>query len=131
MAEAFELKIITPERVFYSGQVTFVEFTASEGKVGIYRGHEAMTMLLSPGVLIIHEKDGTITRAALHTGFAEITEDRVSVLAELAEWPEEIDRNRAEERRIRAERAIREDGSNIREELALRKAIARIEALEN
>ncbi len=131
MAEAFELKIITPERVFYSGQVTFVEFTASEGKVGIYRGHEAMTMLLSPGVLIIHEKDGTITRAALHTGFAEITEDRVSVLAELAEWPEEIDRNRAEQAKIRAARRLQENGSNRLDELALRRAIARIEALKN
>lgn len=130
MDELFDLRIITPERIFYSGKVRFVEFTASEGKVGIYKGHEAMTMLLSPGVLVIHEENA-VKKAAMHTGFAEVTEDSVNVLAQLAEWPEEIDRNRAEEARIRAERAIREDGSNIREELALRKAIARIEALEN
>lgn len=127
MDELFTLTIITPERTFYEGQVNFVEFTTAAGDVGIYKGHEEMTMLLSPGVLHIHEAEGT-KKAALHTGFAEVEGDRVTVLAQIAEWPEEIDMNRAEERRIRAERAIQEDGSNIREELALRKSLARIQA---
>ena len=127
MDELFTLTIITPERTFYEGQVNFVEFTTAAGDVGIYKGHEEMTMLLSPGVLHIHEAEGT-KKAALHTGFAEVEGDCVTVLAQIAEWPEEIDMNRAEERRIRAERAIQEDGSNIREELALRKALARIQA---
>ena len=127
MDELFDLKIITPDRVFYEGKVSFVSFTTVEGEVGIYAGHQAMTMLLSPGVLHIEEQTGE-KKAALHAGFVEVTPDVVSVLAQIAEWPEEIDQNRAEEARIRAERAIREDGSNLREELALRRAIARIEA---
>ena len=127
MDELFDLKIITPDRVFYEGKVSFVSFTTVEGEVGIYAGHQAMTMLLSPGVLHIEEPTGE-KKAALHAGFVEVTPDVVSVLAQIAEWPEEIDQNRAEEARIRAERAIREDGSNLREELALRRAIARIEA---
>ena len=127
MSEYFPLKIITPERLFYEGQARFVEFRTEEGNVGVLKGHEAMTYLLSPGVLKIHEEGG-MKKAALHTGFAEILPDEVRILAQIAEWPEEIDENRAMEAKIRAERAIREDGSNLREDLALRKAIARIEA---
>ena len=130
MAETLTLKIITPDRVFYEGPAVFVEFTTTEGQVGIYPHHEPMTMLLYPGVLSIHLEDGSIRKAALHTGFAEVIDTEINVLAQLAEWPEEIDKNRAEESRIRAERAIREDGSNNRDELALRKAIARIDALK-
>jgi len=127
MDELFELKIITPERVFYEGKVSYTSFTTMEGEVGIYAGHEPMTMLLYPGVLSMHEESG-VKKAALHAGFVEVTPESVNVLAQIAEWPEEIDRNRAEEARIRAERALREDGSTLREEMALRKAIARIEA---
>ena len=109
MSEYFPLKIITPERLFYEGQARFVEFRTEEGNVGVH-------------------EEGGMKKAALHTGFAEILPDEVRILAQIAEWPEEIDENRAMEAKIRAERAIREDGSNLREELALRKAIARIEA---
>ena len=130
MDELFDLKIITPERVFYEGRVSYTAFTTVEGQVGIYAGHEALTMLISPGVLHIVTPEGE-KKAALHSGFAEVTPTSVNVLAQIAEWPEEIDKNRAEEARIRAERRIREDGSSIRAEMALRRAIARIEALEN
>lgn len=127
MAETLRLTIITPERTFFEGDATLVEFTSSEGRVGIYPAHEAMTVLLSPGVLFIHLGD-QVKKAAMHAGFAEILPDSVKILAQIAEWPEEIDRNRAEEARIRAERALREDGGSLTEELALRRAIARIEA---
>lgn len=129
MSEFFKLNIITPERLFYEGQASLVEFTTAEGDVGVLKGHEAMTYLLSPGVLKIHEETG-IRKAALHVGFAEIMPDEVRILAQIAEWPEEIDENRAREAKIRAERAIREDGLSIREEMALRRAIARIESLK-
>ncbi|MFQ9510640.1 MAG: ATP synthase F1 subunit epsilon [Lachnospiraceae bacterium] len=129
MAELFQLQIITPERVFYKGDVTFVELKTTEGKVGIYKNHVPMTMLLSPGILTIHNEQGE-RKAALHTGFVEVLQDKVSVLAEIAEWPEEIDLNRAEEARIRAERRIKSEDSNsnlVQAEMALRKALVRIE----
>ena len=129
MASTFHLTIITPERTFFEGDTAFAEFSTEEGRVGIYPGHEPLTLMLSPGVLHLVDETGE-RRAALHQGFAEILPDRVSVLAQVAEWPEEIDKNRAEEARIRHERAILENGSSIREELALRRAIARIEVSE-
>ena len=127
MADTLQLIIITPEREFFRGEATFVEFTTTDGDVGIFPKHVPTTVVLDPGVLRIHQ--GKEAReAALHSGFAEILPDRVTVLAQIAEWPEEIDRNRAEEDRIKAERALMEDGSSAKDEIRLRRAIARIEA---
>ncbi len=82
----FTLKIITPDRVFYEDQVSMVEFNTVEGEVGIYREHIPMTMIVAPGILTI-TKDQEVSEAALHAGFAEVLPDRVTVLAEIIEWP--------------------------------------------
>lgn len=133
MAEnTFKLKIITPERVFYEGDVTMVEFNTIEGQIGILKKHVPTTVIVSPGVLTITEEEG-VKMAALHAGFAEILQEEVTILAELVEWPDEIDSNRAEEARIRAERRIaaNDDGTDLdRAEVALKKAIARISAIK-
>ena len=121
MASTLHLTIITPERTFFEGDTTFAEFMTEEGRVGIYPGHEALTLMIAPGVLLIEDETGE-RKAALHKGFAEILPDRVTIIAQIAEWPEEIDRNRAEEDRIKAERALSKD------EIRLRRALARIEA---
>ena len=63
----------------------------------------------------------------------EILKEKITVMAEVAEWPEEIDLNRAEEARIRAQRRIEEGGEGVnieRAEAALRRSLARIEALK-
>lgn len=126
MKDLMNLKIITPERTFFEGETEFVEFTTEEGPMGVYPRHEAVTVMLAPGVLHIHQ-NGEERKAAMHSGFAVILPEEITILAEIAEWPEEIDLNRANEAKIRAERRIREDGSTIRDELALRRALARIE----
>lgn len=130
MAEKFRLQIITPERIFYEGEVSFIEIKTTEGPMGIYKNHVPTTLILSPGVLKIYEDEG-VKRAALHTGFVEIQQEKIVVMAEIAEWPEEIDVKRAEEARIRAERRIKDDSQDdsvARAEIALRKALARLEA---
>lgn len=130
--DKFTLRIITPERTFFDEQVDMVEFNTIEGEVGIYRNHIPMTMVIAPGVLTITQEDKTLN-AALHAGFAEVLPEQVTVLAEVVEWPGEIDKERAEEAKARAEERIREASGNsgvdmIRAELALRRAIARIQA---
>lgn len=131
MAEKlFELKIVTPDRTLYDGNVTMVELNTTEGQIGVYAEHTPVAMVLSPGVARIHEEDGTVKEAALHTGFLEIGKKSVMVLAEIAEWPDEIDFNRAEEARIRAERRLSGTDSGIdldRAEMALKKALTRME----
>lgn len=126
----FKLQIISPDRIFFDEEVEMVETRTTEGDIGILKDHIPLTAVTVPGVLTIHQ-NGSTRQAAVHDGFLEILKDRVIVLAEACEWPEEIDINRANEAKIRAERRLRgEDGKEInmdRAEIALRKALIRIQ----
>lgn len=129
----FVLKIITPDRVFYEEEVSMVEFNTVEGEVGIYKDHIPMTMIIAPGILTI-TRDGEVKEAALHAGFSEVLPDKVTILAEIIEWPGEIDLARAEEARSRAEERIREHapGTDMRRaEMSLKRAVARIETVND
>ena len=126
MAENMRLKIVAPERIFYEGDTTFLEFTTTEGEMGIYPQHIPLTAIIAPGVLKIHEGE-TVKEAALMSGFVQILKDSVTILAESVEWPDEIAANRAKEAEIRARRRINdEDGIDMdRAELALKRALIR------
>lgn len=128
----FTLRVITPERVFYEGRVDMVEFNTTEGEIGILPGHIPMTVIVRPGILNIHETGGE-KEAALHAGFAEILPDGVTVLAEIVEWPDEIDKGRAQAALDRAKERLgsRTPETDIaRAETALQRAVARIEVLK-
>ena len=128
MADLFKLHVITPERRFYDGEASMVELTTTEGDIGVYRNHIPLTAIVAPGVLKIHE-EGEVKEAALMSGFIEILPERITIMADVAEWPDEIDGNRAEEARIRAERRLKEESGEIdtmRAELALRRALVRL-----
>ncbi|MCI8490246.1 MAG: ATP synthase F1 subunit epsilon [Lachnospiraceae bacterium] len=124
----FQVKIITPDRIFYTGEADMIEFTTSSGQIGVYKNHIPLTTVLSPGAVIIHEAEGEKV-AAVHTGFAEILPEQVTLLAEIAEWPDEIDKSRAEAAKKRAEDRLQAKTENLdvaRAELALKKALTRI-----
>lgn len=124
----FVLEIISPERVFYTGEAHFVELTTSEGEIGVYKNHIPMTNILMPGVIRIHQQDG-IKTAAVMSGFVVILKDRIKIMAEVAEWPHEIDKSRAEEAKKRAERRLKEGGSGVdmaRAEAALKRSLVRL-----
>ena len=130
--KSFQLRIITPDRVFYEGEVDMVEFNTTEGQVGILPGHIPLTVIIKPGILNIYEADGE-KEAALHSGFVEILPERVTILAEVIEWPHEIDEHRAEEAMKRAEERLRSrtpETDIMRAETALLRAMARIEVLK-
>lgn len=134
MAEdkSFTLRIITPERVFYEGPVDMVEFNTTEGEIGILPGHVPMTVIVKPGILNIYEEQGQ-KEAALHAGFAEILPTGVVILAEIIEWPNEIDENRAEAALRRAQERLESHTPQTdlaRAETALQRAVARIEVLK-
>ena len=133
MAEGknFDLRIITPDRIFYEGEASMVEFNTTEGEIGVLKGHIPMTVIVKPGVLTIYGEE--TKEAALHAGFVEILQDKVTIMAEIIEWPHEIDLGRAEEARERARQRISEKSSEtdiLRAETALQRAIARIEVLK-
>lgn len=129
----FELKIITPDRVFYEGEAVMVEFNTTEGEIGIYKHHIPMTVIIKPGILTITEENDETREAALHAGFVEILPDKVTIMAEIIEWPQEIDLNRAEAAKERAEeRLLHRTGQTdvARAETALQRAMARIETVK-
>lgn len=128
----FKVEIITPDRIFFQGEADFLEFTTQSGEIGVYKNHLPITTVLAPGVVSIHNGD-EVKEAAVHTGFAEILGDRVTLLAEIAEWGNEIDLKRAEEAKQRAEERLSEKAEGLdimRAELALRKALVRIDLAE-
>lgn len=128
----FKLRIITPDRIFYEGDVEMVEFNTTEGEIGILPGHIPLTVIVKPGILYIHEEEGE-KEAALHAGFAEILPESVTILAEIIEWPNEIDEDRAEAARHRAEERLRSktpETDIARAETALQRAMARIQVLK-
>ena len=101
----FDIEIITPDRVFYKGETDFLEFNTQNGEIGVYKNHIPLTTVLAPGIVTIHNGDEEKI-AAIHSGFAEILGDKVTFLAELAEWPDEIDIDRAQAAKERAEQRL-------------------------
>ena len=130
MAEKFKLTIVTPDREFFNEEADMVEFNTTEGEIGVYAGHAPLTVIVKPGILTITQGD-TVRNAALHAGFVQILPEEITILAEIIEWPEEIDTERAEEAKQRAEGRLTERSANIdldRAQTALMRAIARINA---
>ena len=130
MAEMFELKIIEPDGMFYEGQASFLEFASVMGEMGVYSNHIPLTTILTPGVVKIHN-DGQVKKAAVMGGFIEILKDRITVMAENAEWPDEIDVERAKAAKKRAEERLQKKDAGLdtaRAEAALKRAMARISA---
>lgn len=129
MDEGFRLQIVTPGKEFYLGEASMVELTTTAGELGIYKNHIPMTAVVAPGILTIHEENGT-RQAALMSGFLEVLPEEIVIMAEVAEWPEEIDVNRAEDARIRAERRLKDSPAQwdpLRAEMALKRALVRLE----
>jgi F-type H+-transporting ATPase subunit epsilon len=127
----FTLRIITPERIFYENQAEMVEFNTTEGEIGVLPGHIPLTVIVAPGILRIHEGEN-VKEAALHAGFAEILQDSITIMAEVIEWPEEIDPERARAAKERAEERLHERTSETdlaRAQTALARAVARISVI--
>ena len=130
MAEKFKLTIVAPDREFFDEEVDMVEFNTTEGEIGIYAGHAPLTVIVNPGIITITQGD-TVKNAALHAGFVQILPQEVTILAEIIEWPGEIDEERANAARQRAESRLSERSSGIdidRAQAALMRSIARINA---
>ena len=130
MADKFKLTIVTPDREFFNEEAEMVEFNTTEGEIGVYAGHAPLTVIVKPGILTITQGD-TVRNAALHAGFVQILPEEITILAEIIEWPGEIDTQRAEDARQRAEGRIAERNANVdidRAQAALMRAVARINA---
>ncbi|MEP7270424.1 MAG: F0F1 ATP synthase subunit epsilon [Acidobacteriota bacterium] len=105
MADRLELEVVTPEKLVLRENVDEVVVPGLGGELGILPDHTPLISQLQSGVLTYRK--GT-EKKSLHVsgGFVEVLPDRVAVLAEVAETPEEIDFHRAQEARARAEKLL-------------------------
>ena len=129
---AIKLDIVTAERAVFSDDVDVLVVPGIEGQLGILPHHAPLVTMLQPGELRI-KKEGTELRMAITGGFIEVRPERVIVLADAAEREEEIDVQRAEAAKRRAEEQLKERPQGIdsaRVEAALRRALIRLEVAE-
>ena len=99
------LELATPTRQLVSEEVDEVVAPGSEGYFGVLPGHAAFLATLGSGE-VVYRRGRDEVHLAVHGGFAEVTPERVIILAETAERPDEIDRERAERARQRAEQRM-------------------------
>jgi F-type H+-transporting ATPase subunit epsilon len=105
MAKKIKLEVVTPDKLLLSKEVDVVVCTGTEGEFGVLYGHVPFLATLAVGEMRF--RDGNETDyAAIAGGFAEVTGERVTVLAEAAELAREIDTNRAKSARERAEKRL-------------------------
>src|SRR5918998_257073 len=100
-----QLDVITPERRLVSEQVDSVTLPGANGELGILPGHTPLISQLGSGVLA-YVQGGATRRMHVSGGFVEVNADRVSVLADMAETPDEVDAARARAERDDAERRL-------------------------
>lgn len=126
----FQLEIVTPEKTVYSGEVERLRAPGTEGGFGVLAGHHPMLASLSIGEMVFSEQENGPKSVAISGGFAEVQRDRVTVLAETAEFAQEIDVSRAEASMDRArERLAQKREQQIdeaRATLALARAVNRL-----
>jgi len=124
-----DLQIVTPERLLVQEQVDEVEIPGSKGYFGVLPGHTPMLASLAVGELWYRKGQDKIFLSIAY-GFAEVLPDRVTILARLAERAEDIDIERAESARRRAEERLAQSKSDIdyeRARTALSKSLMRLQ----
>ncbi len=127
-----KLDIVTAEGVVFSDEVDLVVAPGVEGQLGILPHHTPLMTMLQPGELRV-KKGAEESFMVICGGFLEVRPDRVIVLADAAERCEEIDIDRAEAAKLRAEQRLKERGPEVdvtRAEAALRRAMVRLEVAE-
>ena len=132
MAETFIFEVVTPERKLLSEEVDAVYAPGELGEFGVLPGHAPLLSLLKIGELRFY-KNGDVTNLSISGGVAEIDQKNMRVLAETAEFAHEIDTDRAESARARAEDTLKKPDSSERAdesakaELALQRALIRLQ----
>lgn len=110
MAETIQLEIVTPERLVVNDTAEYIEIPGKTGYLGVLPGHAPLITELAVGA-ISYNNAGQTKRLAVAWGFAEVLQNKVTILAETAEKAEEIDTARAEAAKKKAEAEIQKAGA--------------------
>src|SRR5258706_9230475 len=109
MAETIQLEIVTPERLVVNDTADYIEIPGKTGYFGVLPGHAPLISEVAVGE-IVYRKGAETKRLAVAWGFAEVLQDKVTILAETAERAEEIDAARAQTAKNKAEADLRKAG---------------------
>jgi len=124
------LEIVTPERKVYSEDVRMVVLPGSEGEFGVLPDHAPLVSALKIGIIRVHH-EGKVTKIAVSGGFVEVRDSKVTVLANAAELEDQIDVQRAQAAKERAEQRLASPGPDtdvVRAKAALQRALNRLKA---
>lgn len=124
----FRLEVITPDKEFFKEEVEMVILRGAEGDMGIMKNHIPLVTPLAIGKLRI-KINGTYKEAAIASGFVNIQKDKTIILTDSAEWPEDIDVERARKAKERAEQRLADSQAKIdraRAQAAFERAINRL-----
>jgi F-type H+-transporting ATPase subunit epsilon len=128
MADTFQLEIVTPSRLLVKDAAEEAQIPGLSGYLGILPGHAPLITELAVGV-ITYKASGTTHALSVAWGFAEVLPDKVTILAETAERPQEIDVERAQKAKDRAEQRLKSSDPQVdypRAEDALQRAETRL-----
>ncbi len=133
---SYKLKIITPEKTFFDGETTQIVVRTSEGDTGILAGHiDYVSNILTGPLKVKQEESGEYRIAAVADGIIIVSNGEVTILPQSAEWSDEIDLERAESAKRRAEEKIEESKKSGAAfdiaESKLKRALTRISVYNN
>jgi F-type H+-transporting ATPase subunit epsilon len=129
MPDVMQVEVVSPERVLYSGEAAMVVTrTLGGGEIAFMPGHAPFLAALTENHTRINLDGGSTVHVAVHGGFVEVSNSKVSILSDVAELADNIDVNRALAARDRAQEALRR-GEDAEAEAALRRADARLAAV--
>ena len=129
--KTYSLKIIASDKVFFEGRVKYLVLPNTEGDCAVMAHHENMVMAVTIGELWFRNNDNSVTHVVVSDGVAQIVNNRVLVIVDSAERPEDIDVVRARQALERANERLRQKQSiqeYYRSKASLARAMERLKA---
>ena len=129
---SLDLRIVTPLGLFYEGEAYMAIFQTDSGELGVLPGHIPLTATLSSTIFYMKENpEAPEQKFSIHGGFVRVEPESITVVTQAAEWPEDINVERAQAAKERAEQRLTEAHSEntdvARAEYALKRALVRLE----
>lgn len=126
------VELVSPEKVLFSGEATMVVTrTLGGGDIAFQPGHAPFLAALVEGHTRVYLAEGGVQDVAVHGGFVQVANNKVSILSDVAELSGDVDVPRAQRARETAEAALRADATDAEAAAALRRATARLAAAGN
>jgi F-type H+-transporting ATPase subunit epsilon len=123
-----DVEVVSPEQILFTGQASFVRArTVGGGEIAFLTGHAPFIGALEICVVKIITEGGAEQLFAVHGGFVEVSDDKVTILSDVAEQSDDIDVGRAEQARTTAQEALRANPDDEEAQAALKRAEIRVE----